>query len=156
MELIRIWNVSVASIIRFSFGFLAIKNTIMHLVCTPFSFFCLDSVQIFLLFCLNCVLFELCFVSLFLQFCLHCFLGGVVSISFIYLFHSIQCYYSFDYRDHAFDLPARGTRKRKIKIGEISGPMAPARSALSVRQYHRKDESKILPTKRLGMDLKEI
>ncbi|VDI64590.1 Hypothetical predicted protein [Mytilus galloprovincialis] len=59
-------------------------------------------------------------------------------------------------RDHAFDLPARGTRKRRIKIGEISGPMAPARGALSVRQYNRKDESKILPTKRYGMDLKEI
>ncbi|VDH95916.1 Hypothetical predicted protein [Mytilus galloprovincialis] len=43
-----------------------------------------------------------------------------------------------------------------IKIGEIPGPMAPARGALSVRQYHRKDESIILPTKRLGMDLKEI
>lgn len=42
--------------------FLAIKNTIMHLVCTPFSFFCLDSVQIFMLFCLNCVLFY-CFYS---------------------------------------------------------------------------------------------
>ncbi|XP_076078888.1 uncharacterized protein LOC143048909 [Mytilus galloprovincialis] len=51
-------------------------------------------------------------------------------------------------RDHAFDLPARGTKERRIKIGEISGPMAPARGALSVRQYHRKDESKILPTKR--------
>jgi len=41
--------------------------------------------------------------------------------------------------------------KRKIKLGNISEPMAPSRGALPVRQWHRKDESKILPTKRLGI-----
>jgi hypothetical protein len=38
--------------------------------------------------------------------------------------------------------------KRKIKFGAVSGPMAASKGALSVRQYHETDESKILPTKR--------
>lgn len=45
--------------------------------------------------------------------------------------------------------------KRKIKFGDIAEPMAPSRGALPVRQWHRKDESKILATKRLGIDLED-
>ena len=42
--------------------------------------------------------------------------------------------------------------KRKIKFGKVSGPIAPSKGALPFRQYHKTDESKILPTKRLGID----
>jgi hypothetical protein len=42
---------------------------------------------------------------------------------------------------------------RKIKFGSIAEPMAPLRGALPVRQFHKKDESNILPMKRLGIDV---
>jgi hypothetical protein len=42
-------------------------------------------------------------------------------------------------------------RTEEIKFGAVSWPMAPSKGALSVRQYHKTDESKILPTKRLGI-----
>lgn len=57
------------------------------------------------------------------------------------------------FRDHAFDLPRKKTCKRNIKFGKVSGPQAPSRGALPVRQYHKTDESKILPTKRLGIEI---
>lgn len=55
-------------------------------------------------------------------------------------------------RNHAFDEPERAKARRKIQFGFVSDPSAPSRGALPVRQYHRKDESKIIPTKRLGID----
>lgn len=55
-------------------------------------------------------------------------------------------------RDHEFDC-RRQPVKRKIKFGNISEPMAPSRGALPVRQWHQKDESKILATKRLGINI---
>ena len=42
---------------------------------------------------------------------------------------------------------------RKIKFGSIAELMAPLRGALPVRQFHKKDESNILPMKRLGIDV---
>ena len=56
-------------------------------------------------------------------------------------------------RDHNFDRDERRKVARKIKFGSISNPSEPSRGALPVRQYHRKDESKILPTKRLGISV---
>ncbi|CAH1789092.1 unnamed protein product [Owenia fusiformis] len=57
-------------------------------------------------------------------------------------------------RDHYFDSVKRAARKqRKGKAGDVSNPRAPSRGALPVRQYHRVDESKILPTQRLGIQL---
>ncbi|XP_062619861.1 uncharacterized protein LOC134281410 [Saccostrea cucullata] len=65
------------------------------------------------------------------------------------------CYISSNIvpRDHHFDEPERQNVVRKIKFGSISNPSEPSRGALSVRQYHRKDESKILPTKRLRISV---
>jgi hypothetical protein len=57
----------------------------------------------------------------------------------------------FIFRDHQFDEPRKKKTVRKIKFGSVSGPSEPSRGALPVRQWHRRDESKILPTKRLGM-----
>ena len=42
---------------------------------------------------------------------------------------------------------------RKITFGSIAEPMAPSRGALPVRRFHKKDESKIIPMKRLGIDV---
>jgi hypothetical protein len=61
--------------------------------------------------------------------------------------------YDLNSRNHPFDLPRRKTSKRKIKFGKVSGPLAPARGGLPVRQYHKTDESKILPTKRMGIEI---
>lgn len=60
--------------------------------------------------------------------------------------------YNLFSRDHAFDIKKKGKAKRTIKFGSVSGPMAPSRGAMPVRQFHRRDESKILPTKRLGLN----
>lgn len=57
------------------------------------------------------------------------------------------------YRNHPFDDPNKRKARRKIKFGTVSGPSAPSRGALPVRQFHRKDESKILPSKRLGIEM---
>jgi hypothetical protein len=42
---------------------------------------------------------------------------------------------------------------RKIKFGNIAEPITLSRGALPMRQFHKKDESKILPMKRLGIDV---
>lgn len=55
-------------------------------------------------------------------------------------------------RDHDFDRPERAKTKRKLKFGYVAQPSAPSRGAQSVRQWHKKDESKILATKRLNID----
>lgn len=57
------------------------------------------------------------------------------------------------FREHSFDKPAKRKVNRNIKFGSISKPSEPSRGALPVRQYHRKDESKILPSKRLGISI---
>ncbi|KAK3085496.1 hypothetical protein FSP39_004241 [Pinctada imbricata] len=53
-------------------------------------------------------------------------------------------------RNHAFDVQRQ--LSRHIKVASVSGPSCPSRGALPVRQWHRTDESKILPMKRLGID----
>ena len=57
------------------------------------------------------------------------------------------------FRDHDFDCMERKKVSRKIKFGNIAEPIAPSRGALPMRQFHKKDESKILPMKRLGIDV---
>ncbi|XP_066266599.1 uncharacterized protein [Branchiostoma lanceolatum] len=54
-------------------------------------------------------------------------------------------------RNHVFDLIRR--RKSQRKSGHISGPNEPARGARGVRQHHRIDESKLLPSTRAGIGL---
>ncbi|KAI8490370.1 hypothetical protein Bbelb_316380 [Branchiostoma belcheri] len=54
-------------------------------------------------------------------------------------------------RNHAFDLIRR--RKSQRKAGHISGPNEPSRGARGVRQHHRVDESKMLPSTRAGIGL---
>jgi len=58
------------------------------------------------------------------------------------------------FRDHAFDRYLRRRKKRKSKKADISKLHEVARGCLPVRQHHKCDESKILPTTRLGIDLK--
>ncbi|KAH3722082.1 hypothetical protein DPMN_065033 [Dreissena polymorpha] len=59
-------------------------------------------------------------------------------------------------RNHAFDSPTRlGKRQRKSKRSDISRPHEVARSCLPIRSHHKCDESKILPTTRLGITLED-
>ncbi|KAK7507914.1 hypothetical protein BaRGS_00000879 [Batillaria attramentaria] len=55
-------------------------------------------------------------------------------------------------RNHSFDSPNRGERAGKRKCGEISGPSHASRGAKPIRQYHKCDETKILPHVRMGLD----
>ena len=52
-----------------------------------------------------------------------------------------------------FYVKARGKRKAQRKRVTLSGPNDAARGAQGVRQFHKYDESKILPHKILGIDL---
>ncbi|CAG2200998.1 unnamed protein product [Mytilus edulis] len=54
-------------------------------------------------------------------------------------------------RDHMFDLKDRSKRKAQRKLATISEPDCAARGVAPVRQFHKVDESKILPHKRLGL-----
>lgn len=66
------------------------------------------------------------------------------------------CYHITLCRNHAFDDPKLfGKRQRKSKRSDISQPSAVCRGCLPVRQHHRCDESKILPTTRLGIPLQD-
>ena len=56
-----------------------------------------------------------------------------------------------NYRDHDFDLPEHGRQSARRKSGKISLPDRPAHGEYGVRQYHRKDESKILAFKHRGL-----
>lgn len=61
------------------------------------------------------------------------------------------------FRDHFFDTAMRKRRKqRKTKRCDVSKPNEVTRGCLPVRQHHKCDESKILPTKRLGIELEDI
>ncbi|CAH1779700.1 unnamed protein product [Owenia fusiformis] len=58
--------------------------------------------------------------------------------------------------DHFFDTKERARRKqRKFKQDDIAKPREQTRKARGVRQFHSVDESKILPTTRLGIKLKD-
>ncbi|CAG2251761.1 unnamed protein product [Mytilus edulis] len=60
-------------------------------------------------------------------------------------------------RDHLFDKPIRRRRKqRTTKRSDVSKPGEVARGCLPIRQHHKTDESKILPTTRLGIDMKDL
>ncbi|KAK7105400.1 hypothetical protein V1264_016787 [Littorina saxatilis] len=55
-------------------------------------------------------------------------------------------------RDHFFDTASRQRlKKRKKKSSTVSSPCQPSRGEMGVRQYHRRDESKILPHVRRGL-----
>ena len=56
--------------------------------------------------------------------------------------------------NHSFDMEDKCRwKQRNFKSLDISKPMSMTRSCLPVRQHHRCDESKMLPTTRLGIDL---
>lgn len=57
------------------------------------------------------------------------------------------------FRNHTFDHVNRSKRKAKRKLVTISDPDSSARGVAPVRQHHKCDESKILPHKRLGIEL---
>ena len=59
----------------------------------------------------------------------------------------------FFFRNHIFDLKARFKRKAHRKVATISDPDDAARGVAPIRQFQKCDESKILPHKRLGLDL---
>ncbi|XP_035687318.1 uncharacterized protein LOC118423289 [Branchiostoma floridae] len=54
-------------------------------------------------------------------------------------------------RNHMFDTPR--TRKSHRRHGQISGPNEPSRGTRGVRQHHRIDESKMLPSTRAGIEI---
>ncbi|KAK3107543.1 hypothetical protein FSP39_016995 [Pinctada imbricata] len=56
-------------------------------------------------------------------------------------------------KNHIFDAKLRAKRKAKRKKVEITGPNDAARGVAPVRQHHKCDESKILPHKRLGINI---
>ncbi len=59
---------------------------------------------------------------------------------------------NFISRDHFFDKPTRKRTVGKRKHGTLSEFGAPPRKAQPVRQYHKCDESKILPEKLVDDD----
>ncbi|CAC5423344.1 unnamed protein product [Mytilus coruscus] len=56
-------------------------------------------------------------------------------------------------KDHVFDNILRAKRKSRRRLVAIATPDEAARGVAPVRQHHKCDESKILPHKRLGLDL---
>ena len=72
---------------------------------------------------------------------------------FLFSFH--WQFYSY-FRDHEFDAPIRARRNPKRKSTVVSKPNEPARGCMPVRQYHRRDESKILPHVRRGLQLDNL
>ena len=54
------------------------------------------------------------------------------------------------FRDHAFDSENRGRRTHSRPSGLISEPSVPVHGERGVRQFHRRDHSKILAHRRLG------
>jgi hypothetical protein len=64
-------------------------------------------------------------------------------------------FYSY-FRDHEFDAHIRVRRNPKRKSMVVSKPNEPARGCMTVRQYHRRDESKIVPHVRRGLQLDNL
>ena len=59
-------------------------------------------------------------------------------------------------RTHGFDTKSVHQRKKRQKWSKVANPTEVARGTRGVRQYHRIDESKILPEKRLGKSLSAV
>ena len=62
--------------------------------------------------------------------------------------HFVSLTLIINFRDHYFDHPSRARTKGKRKHGTISSLEEAPRGARGVREYHKVDESKILPEKR--------
>ncbi|CAC5400819.1 unnamed protein product [Mytilus coruscus] len=62
---------------------------------------------------------------------------------------------SINLREHAFDRAKRKRKKRVTKRSDVSMPNQVARGCMPIRFHHRCDESKVLPTTRLGIDMKD-
>lgn len=60
------------------------------------------------------------------------------------------------YRNHQFDASDRVRGKQKRKKGDVSNPDEPARGIQPVRQHHRRDETKILPHVRRGLNFADF
>ena len=59
------------------------------------------------------------------------------------------CFY---HRYHPFDDHSRRRRKpKRKKVGDVHRPELPARGAQPIREFHRRDESKIFPHVREGL-----
>ena len=63
---------------------------------------------------------------------------------------------SMFFRDHQFDQLTRRRGKQKRKKGDVSKPNEPARGIQPVRQFHKRDETKILPHVRRGIHLTDF
>lgn len=61
----------------------------------------------------------------------------------------------FYYRDHPFDQMVRGKQKRVSKRSDVSKPDEISRGCMPISSHHKCDESKVLPTTRLGIELKD-
>ena len=88
--------------------------------------------------------------------CFPCINWDFVSCTFTpypFIFH--WQFYSY-FRDHEFDAHIRARRNPKRKSAVFSKPNEPARGCMPVRQYHRRDESKILPHVRRGLQLDNL
>ncbi|CAC5368651.1 unnamed protein product [Mytilus coruscus] len=57
--------------------------------------------------------------------------------------------------EHAFDRAKRKRKKRVTKRSDVSMPNQVARGCMPIRFHHKCDESKVLPTTRLGIDMKD-
>jgi hypothetical protein len=55
-------------------------------------------------------------------------------------------------RDHFFNTVARARTKPKRKTSRISGPDEAGRGVLLIQEFHKTNESKILPERRLGLE----
>lgn len=73
-------------------------------------------------------------------------------LHYLYLCVTVCVHMCYTFRDHFFDTNEARRTKPKRKPSAISHPDAPPRGAQPVRQYHKTDEQKILPERRLGID----
>ena len=64
----------------------------------------------------------------------------------------------FLFRDHGFDTPDRKRTKGRVKCGTVSrGRNDLQKGALGVRwEKARRNEAKMLPTKKMGIDVSEL
>lgn len=76
------------------------------------------------------------------------------------MFHVVSNYVQIHvlnivFREHYFDTEYRRAKRkqRKSKTCGLSLPSEPSRGVHPVRQYYKTDESKVLPTTRLGIEL---
>ena len=62
------------------------------------------------------------------------------------------------FRDHEFDSLERGEHQHRRKRTEVAKPGEPERCSQPIRAkgHYKADESKLLPTTRLGIDMQDL